>query len=69
MLAQRVSDLIGPSSGAFCTSCISQIWYVVIRILLDTYYHISNLYIQLVKNAPEDGPVKSETCRANIRDE
>ena len=21
------------------------------------------------KNAPEDGPVRSETCRANIRDE
>ena len=24
--------------------------------------------IQLVKNAPDDGPVRSETCRANTRD-
>ena len=31
-----VSDLIGPSSGAFCTSCIRRLWYVVIRVLLDT---------------------------------
>ena len=33
------------------------------------YYHIPNLHIELVKNAPEDGPVRSETCRANICDE
>ena len=37
MLALHVSDLIGPSSGAFCTSCICRLWYVVIRVLLDTY--------------------------------
>ena len=36
MLARHVSDLIGPSSGAFCTSCINRLWYVVIRVLLDT---------------------------------
>jgi hypothetical protein len=36
MLARHVSDLIGPSSGAFCTSCIRRLWYVVIRVLLDT---------------------------------
>ena len=36
MLARHVSDLIGPSSGAFCTSCICRLWYVVIRVLLDT---------------------------------
>ena len=36
MLARHVSDLTGPSSGAFCTSCIRRLWYVVIRVLLDT---------------------------------
>ena len=35
MLARHVSDLTGPSSGAFCTSCIRRLWYVVIRVLLD----------------------------------
>ena len=42
------------------------------RILIQTYFillHIPNLHIQLVQNAPDDGPVRSETCRANIRDE
>ena len=34
-MAEHVSDLSGPSSGAF-TSCMLQIWYVVIYILLDT---------------------------------
>ena len=36
MLALHVSDLIGPSSGAFCTSCIRRLWCVVMRVLLDT---------------------------------
>ena len=36
MLARHASDLTGPSSGAFCTSCIRRFWYVVIRVLLDT---------------------------------
>ena len=35
MLARHVSDLIGPSSGAFYKLYL-QIWYVVIRVLLDT---------------------------------
>ena len=35
MLAQHVSDLTGPSSGAFYKLYL-QIWYVVIRVLLDT---------------------------------
>ena len=36
MLALHVSDLIGPSSGAFCTSCICRLWYVVLLcVLLD----------------------------------
>ena len=30
------------------------------------YYHIPNLRIQFVQNAPDDGPMRSETCRANI---
>ena len=32
-----------------------------------TTYH--SLRIQLVQNAPDDGLVRSETCRANICDE
>ena len=36
MLALHVSDLIGPSPRAFCTSCTRRLWYVVIRVLLDT---------------------------------
>ena len=36
LLAWNISDLIGPSSGAFCTSCMCRLWYVVIRVLLDT---------------------------------
>ena len=35
MLARHVSDLTGPSSGAFHKLYL-QIWYVVIRVLLDT---------------------------------
>ena len=35
MLALHVSDLTGPSSGAFYKLYL-QIWYVVIRVLLDT---------------------------------
>ena len=36
MLARHVSDLTGPSSGAFCTSCICRLWYVVtLCVLLD----------------------------------
>ena len=33
---EHVSDLNGPSSGAF-TSCMLQIWYVVICVLFDTF--------------------------------
>ena len=37
MLARHVSDITGPSSGAFCTSCIRRLWYVVLLcVLLDT---------------------------------
>ena len=34
--ARHVSDFTGPLSGAFCTSCIRRLRYVVIRVLLDT---------------------------------
>ena len=86
-LARHVSDLIGPSSGAFCTSCIRRLWYVVLLcVLLDTSscYKVlpttlqrldmssstrittyQSLGVQLVQNAPDDGPIRSETCRAN----
>ena len=36
MLALYVSDLTGPSSGAFYYKLYVQFWYVVIRVLLDT---------------------------------
>ena len=37
LLALHVSDLTGPSSAAFCTSCIRRLWYVVLLcVLLDT---------------------------------
>ena len=65
MLARQVSDLIGPSSGAFCASCVCRLWYVVIRVLLDSSTTYQSLRIQLVQNAPDDGPMRSETCRAN----
>ena len=51
MLARHVSDLTGPPSGAFCTSCIT------------TY---ESLRIQLVQNAPDDGPVRSETWNHTV---
>ena len=36
VLARHVSDLIGPSLGGFCTSCIRRLCDVAIRLLLDT---------------------------------
>ena len=64
-LARHISDLIGPSSGAFYKLYL-QIWYVVLPVLLDASSH----YEAVGRiNAPEDGPVRSETCRANICDE
>ena len=35
-LARHVSDLTGPSSGAFVYKLYLQIWYVVIRVLPNT---------------------------------
>ena len=70
MLALHVSDCIGPSSGAFCTSCIADLVCYIVpagRVEQYTYYHIPNLEIQLVQNAPDDGPLQSETCRAKLK--
>ena len=36
------------------------------RVEKSAYFHIPNLQMQLVQNAPDDGPVRSETCRANL---
>ena len=46
MLARHVSDLTGPSSGWFYTLYL-QIWYVIIRVLLDTSsrYEVVGLHI------------------------
>ena len=79
MLARHVLDLTGPSSGAFLQAVCADFVcgntrtarheVTAGRVEQYAYYHITNLHIQLVKNAPEDGPVRSETCRANICDE
>ena len=64
MLARHVSDLtvlLDTTSRYFVTAG---------RVEQYTYYHIpKSVRIQLVQNAPDDGPVRSETCRADIRDE
>ena len=49
----------------FVQAVFADLVCAVIRVLLD----IPNLQIQLVQNAPDDGPVRSETCRTNICDE
>ena len=36
VLARHISDLTGSSSGAFVYKLYVQVWYVVIRVLLDT---------------------------------
>ena len=83
MLARHVSDLTGPSSGEFyklysqtlvCGNTrTTRHVQPLQRLDVSSSTHSSTTYqslrIQLVKNAPEDRPVKSETCRANIRDE
>ena len=48
MLARHVSDLTVPSSGAFVYELYVQIWYVVIRVLLDTYIHQVTLILRRI---------------------
>ena len=65
VFARHVSDLTGPSSGASYKLYL-QIWYVVLLVLLDT----SSRYEVVGRTTTtDDGPVRSETCRANTRDE
>ena len=48
-----------------CRKCMCRLWYVVIRVQQYAYYSThQSLQIQLVQNAPDDGPMRSETCRA-----
>ena len=65
MLARHVSDLTGPSSGAFFLQLHNGWTCRVVRVLP----HTKSAHTACKKNAPEDGPVRSETCRANIYDE
>ena len=92
MLAEHVSDLTRPSSGAFLEAVLADLVCGNMR----TTQHVQPLrscrkfFLQLCnswtyrvvrvlphtksantacKNAPDDGPVRSETCRANICDE
>ena len=81
MLTRHVSDLTGPSSGAFYKLYLQILYVVLLCVLLDTssrYEQLDvssstrittyqSLQIQLLQNAPDDGPMRSETCRANIR--
>ena len=69
MLARHVSDLTGPSSGAFYKLYL-QIWYVVIRVLLDTSsrYEVVTLrlpwriWLHSVQRSGPDEGVGSCTC-------
>ena len=51
--ALHVSDCISPSSGATFISCTSHLVYAGI------------CDVQLIKVAPDDGLIQSETCRAS----
>ena len=73
MIAQHVSGLIGPSSGAFFY--LQAVFADLVCGNTRTTQHVSrstristyhSLQIQLVRNDPDDGPMMSETCRANI---
>ena len=50
-------------------SFIIHVFHKLGQSLIQIYFilqHIPNLRIQLVENAPDDGPVRLETCRADI---
>ena len=75
--ALHVSDSISPSSGATFISCTSHLVYAgICRYvwLLCGYSHATarrmvpaytKCDIQLIKVAPDDGLIQSETCRAS----
>ena len=75
--ALHVSDYISPSSGATFISCTSHLVYASIcryiwllcgyshttaRLMVPAY---TKCDIQLIKVAPDDGLIQSETCRAS----
>ena len=64
-LARHVSGLTGASSGKFLTSCIRRFgmcYYCAYYL----YYHIpKSANTVCAKNAPDGGPMRSETCKAN----
>ena len=64
MLARHVSDLTGPFQECFVQAVFADL--VVSSTTRITTYQICKYSLY---NAPDDGPVRSETCRANIRDE
>ena len=67
--ALDVSHCISPSSGATFISCTSHLVYAGIcrYVWLLCGYSHCKLYanIQLIKVAPNDGLIQSETCRAS----
>ena len=60
--ARHVSDLISPSSGAFCTRCMCRVWYVVIRVLLDT----SSRYKVVGRTFTTNGNISACSTRGNF---
>ena len=61
--ALHVSDCISPSSGATFISCTSHLVYAVVWLSHTTAY--TKCDVQLIKVAPDDGLIQSETCRAS----
>ena len=69
--ALHVSDRIRPSSGATFVSCTSYLVYAgTIRLAVVWHWPIpayAKYDVQLMKVAPDDGLIQSETCRASNR--
>ena len=56
---------VHPQELLFVRCCMCRLWYVLIR-PAGTYQHIPySAYTVSTKEAPEDGPLRSETCRAD----
>ena len=72
--ALYVSDCVSPSSGATFMSCTSHLVYVgicryrtsgcCVAIATRMVPAYTKCDVQLIKVAPEDGLIQSETCRA-----